>query len=654
MEAAAALDRVVAELPGGGEARAGQRRMAVAVEEAIRAERHLLVQAGTGTGKSIAYLIPALLSGRRVVVATATKALQDQLVGKDLPFLAEHLGRHLGRHSGRRPGEHPGGDGGRAFTYSTLKGRANYLCRQRAEEIRDDAGQLGLDGVALGAPRAEVRGLLAWAAGAARGDRADLAVEPSVPAWSALSVSSRECPGASRCPAGDRCFCEQARHRAATCDVVVVNTHLYGMHLASGGAVLPDHDVVVFDEAHQLEDVISATAGIELGAGRFSALARLATAVLADAALVAAVADAGTALAGALGEWRGRRVRRPDGALADALALGRSRLERLLSALRAVPTDGPPGVGPGAGADVAARAQRALLAASALAVELGAAGRVPEGSVAWVEGPEGSPVLRVAPIDVVDALAPLWDSATVVLTSATLPAALGERLGLAPVAYHQLDVGSPFDYRANARLYCAAHLPDPRRPGYEAALHDELAALITAAGGRTLALFTSWRAMTAALDALRARLEIPLVGQADLPKPALLAAFRDDAATCLFATMGFWQGVDVVGPSLSLVTIDRLPFPRPDEPLLQARRERARAGAFAAVDLPRAATLLAQGAGRLIRSAADRGVVAVLDPRLATAGYRWDIVRALPPMTRSRDRDAILAYLRSLAEPMVT
>jgi ATP-dependent DNA helicase DinG len=256
----------------------------------------------------------------------------------------------------------------------------------------------------------------------------------------------------------------------------------------------------------------------------------------------------------------------------------------------------------------------------------------------WVEGTDANPVLRVAPLDVGELLPEmLWDKRTAVLTSATLPARLPTRLGVAPAQITELDVGSPFDYEAHALLYCASHLPDPRHPSYVEALTDELGDLIEAAGGRTLALFTSFRVLDEAAAALQLRLDLPILTQRDLPKRRLLEQFAADDATCLFATMGFWQGVDVPGASLSLVTIDRIPFPRPDEPLLQARRERAGAEAFGLIDLPRAATLLAQGAGRLIRSSADRGVVAVLDPRLAKAGYRWDMVRALPPMRRTKD-----------------
>jgi ATP-dependent DNA helicase DinG len=272
--------------------------------------------------------------------------------------------------------------------------------------------------------------------------------------------------------------------------------------------------------------------------------------------------------------------------------------------------------------------------------------------VAWVEGLPHAPVLEVAPLDIGPVLADaLWARPTVVLTSATIPRGIERRLGVAEGASDQLDAGSPFPYETNALLYCAAHLPDRRSQGAEEALHEELAGLIDAAGGRTLALFTSWRAMEEAAEALRERLQFRLMTQSELPKPALVEAFTGEETSCLFATMGFWQGVDVPGPALSLVVIDRIPFPRPDEPLLQARRERFGSAAFREVDLPRAATLLAQGAGRLIRSGTDRGVVAVLDPRLARASYRWELVRALPPMTRTRHRDAVEAFLNSRGAP---
>jgi ATP-dependent DNA helicase DinG len=626
VDAVAALEEVVAQLPGGGEARPGQRQMAQAVADAITRKRHLVVQAGTGTGKTLAYLVPMILSGRRVVVATATKALQDQLVGKDLPFLHAHLGR--------------------PFTYASLKGRANYLCLQRAKEVLGGSTDeqmviAGVDALADRAPRTELLRLIEWATESPTGDRADLAFEPSTNAWAALSVSARECPGASRCAIGDACFAERARADAAEADVVVVNTHLYGLHLASGGAVLPEHDLVVFDEAHQLEEVISATAGIELSGGSFTALARAVKSILVDERLIGDLEASAGQMNDALTTHHGQRIRGLDPVLTAAIEVGRGRVDRALAALRGVPGDN---------ADVANRKLRAIKAATALGDELGTLAHVPPTDVSWVEGPRHAPRLRVAPIDVAPTLEMLWGSVTAVLTSATVPRTLPIRLGLPSDEADQLDVGSPFDFDSNALLYCAAHLPDPRADGYEAAMHTELESLILAAGGRTLALFTSWRAMDAAVAALRNRLPFPVLDQQSLPKPALVKAFADDPASCLFATMGFWQGVDVPGDTLSLVTIDRLPFPRPDEPLLQARREQARQGAFAMVDLPRATTLLAQGAGRLIRTATDRGVVAVFDPRLATARYRWEIVNALPPMRRTRERDEVEAFLRLIRD----
>ncbi|MDQ1443538.1 MAG: ATP-dependent helicase DinG [Acidimicrobiaceae bacterium] len=615
-EVETALRRVTAALPGGGEARDGQARMADAVAAAIEGGRHLVVQAGTGTGKSLAYLVPAILSGRRIVVATATKALQDQLADKDLPFLQAQLGA-----------EH-------AFEFAVLKGRSNYLCRQRMREVAGGDDQLELDDD-VGPLGREIARLIEFGADCVSGDRAELSFEPRAKAWSSVSVSAMECPGAAKCPSGAECFAEAARQKAAVADVIVVNTHLYATHLASGGFVLPDHDVVVFDEAHQLEDVAASGLGIELTAGRLRTLARLARPLLGkDPTAADELEGAAALLEAALEPWRGKRLPADLGEHVGAVAaLTGERARRLVSAVRTADGD-------------EARKARVMQAGGHLVGDLAMVAEISDGDVAWVEGQAHAPALKVAPVDVSAVLAArLWGERTAILTSATIPPNLIARLGLPPDETDQLDVGSPFPYADHGVLYCAAHLPDPRSPAYEAAMHDELEALVQAAGGRTLALFTSWRAMNAAADALRPRLPFDLLTQSDLPKPALLRAFIDDERACLFATMGFWQGVDVPGRSLSLVVLDRLPFPRPDEPLMQARRDKAGAAAFRLIDLPRAATLLAQGAGRLIRSATDRGVVAVLDPRLASKSYRWDLVRALPPMRRTRHRAEVEAFL---------
>ncbi|MGI9624362.1 MAG: ATP-dependent DNA helicase [Acidimicrobiales bacterium] len=616
------LEEVTVRLPGGGQHRAGQVELARAVSQAISDRFHLVARAGTGTGKSLAYLVPAIMSGQRTVVATATKALQDQLANKDLPFLGEHLD----------------------FTWAVLKGRSNYVCRQRLVEIANDR-QLALDGVAGDDFDQELDAIVEWSEDTETGDRAELAAEPRTTTWSAVSVTSDTCPGATRCPSGEECFAEWARAEAQVADLVVVNTHLYGLNLASDGVILPEHDVVVIDEAHQLEDIISATAGVEISAGRFHDLARRSSGIIVDDELSKKLSEVGDdvdlALEG-LGDGRVHDV--TDGELGRAISGGRELADRLLAALRNISntTD----------ADLAARKERAQQSATTLIAEIDRAHSVTTSEVAYVTGPPSRRSLRIAPIDVGETLQDsLWKIPTVILTSATIPEVMPEQIGLGPDAFEFVDVGSPFDYEHSALLYCANQLPEPRSEEFEEASQAELERLIIAAGGRTLALFTSWRAMQNAVEALRPRLPWEVLAQGELPKPLLLDEFRDDPESCLFATLSFWQGVDVVGSSLSLLTIDKLPFPRPDDPLLEARRERAGRGAFRKVDLPRAAMMLAQGTGRLIRSESDQGVVAILDRRLATAkNYRWDLIEALPPYRRTADREEAETFLRRLRD----
>ena len=669
-----ALARAAGALPA-HEDRPEQREMAEAVGAAIRSHRHLVVQAGTGTGKSLAYLVPALALGARVVVSTATKALQDQLAHRDLPQLSRSLGVR--------------------FEFAVLKGRSNYICRQRVEEISGGGQQMALgEGEGPEGPQAlgrlgrELRRLVAWAGGPSvamsgdgviavegppgakpghrgrgrevptvSGDRAELSFEPSEAAWAQVSTGWRECPGAAQCPSGGECFAEAARRRAAEADVVVVNTHLYATSLAIKEAeLLPAHDVVVFDEAHELEDIASAALGFDLNQARLVALARLARPLVADASAVAAVEDGAVLLAGALRPRRDQALARPlPEEVSGALVLVRERVSRALDELRKagrVAGAAPAAEAGAAGPGPQARRSRAQKAAVHLLEDVNAVLELPASQIAWVEGPDHGPVLRVAPIDVGDALLErLWrreDAPTAVMTSATIPPRLGERLGLPAGSYDELNVGSPFSYPDQALLYCPVHLPDPRDSRFEAAMHDELVALIEAAQGRALALFTSWRAMQAAAEVVRGKVPWTVLTQSDLPKPKLVAEFSADEHSCLFATMGFWQGVDVPGPSLSLVTIDRLPFPRPDDPLLRARRAALGPRAFELIDVPRAATLLAQGAGRLVRSKQDRGVVAVLDCRLGKARYRWELVNALPPMRRTRSRAEVEAFLADL------
>jgi len=677
------LRRVVATLPA-GEVREGQVEMAEAVAKALASGGHVAVAAGTGTGKSLAYLVPAVSSHKRVVVATATKALQDQLANKDLPLIARGLGQPV--------------------KWAVLKGRSNYLCRQRLYELERLGEQQQLDAPfaealdvppdveAFGADPSEagrgarqsssaravaarqigeeVRRLAAWAGSTASGDRAELEFEPSIPAWSSVSVTADECPGARRCPSASECFAESARARAAAADIVVVNLHLLGADLRCGGEVLPEHDALVVDEAHELEDVLAASLGVDVSPGRLRALASSARGALtaagrraqrgddtAPARAVESVLGVAARFEELLAEGEDRRL--PPGLggeIGEQVTLMVDRLERLGVELRRASdaSGGPGGVGGqgGAGAalggDAAQRCLRALLGVDRCREELAACISAGGDEVVWVTGGI-RPAMHSAPLDVSETMsAQVFSAMPVVLTSATLPRGLAVRMGAPSDSTAELDVGSPFAYKAHGLLYCAASLPDRRRPEAEPAIHDEIEALVLAAGGRTLALFTSRRAMTLAAEVLAGRLPWPVLVQGELPKAALLEALSSQSAACLFATMSFWQGVDVPGPALTLVIIDRIPFPRPDDPLMAARREAAGPAGFQQVDLPRAATLLAQGAGRLIRTATDRGVVAVLDPRLAKASYGPTLVKALPPMRRTRDRAEAEAFLRGI------
>ncbi len=600
------------------------RRIAEAIEEGS----HLVIRAGTGTGKSLAYLVPAILSGQRTIVATATKALQDQLAGKDLPFLVEHLDHQ--------------------FNFAVLKGRSNYVCRQRLDEVAESEAQQALDGLAETANADELQAIAAWADTTETGDRADLPIQPTPATWAAVSVGSHECPGAVKCPRGGDCFSEKARSAAAGADVVVTNLHLYGIDVATDGMILPEHDLAILDEAHQTEDVLAQACGFELRGGRFTALVRNSRSILTGSRAIEDVNNLVGHLVDALAGHVGRRlVPADDGDLRSALELARSRLAGLRSELMNVPTTGP--------GDVAARRARALQTLGTLSGDVDAAlnldgGPMPGAKVAWVEGRADRPVLHVAPVEVGEVLnQKLWGDRTVILTSATVPANLADRLGMTDHPHRFEDVGSPFDFDRQALLYCATSLPDPREADYRAACHDEIERLAVAAGGRMLALFTSRRALDEAVEALRDRLPWTVLHQDDLPKPLLMARFAEDETSCLFGTKGLWHGIDVPGPSLSLVVIDRIPFPRPDDPLLSARRDLVGNGAFREIDLPRAATELAQGAGRLIRTGDDIGVVAVLDRRLATnRSYRWDLLEAMPPMARTSDPQEVVSFLEGL------
>jgi ATP-dependent DNA helicase DinG len=682
-EAAETLAAVIAAKPG-GETRPGQEAMCAAVDAALASGEHLLVEAPTGVGKSLAYLAPAVAHARsgadaRVVVVTATKGLQEQLTRDDLPTLAAALP-------------------GRPLRFAMLKGRSNYLCRAKLDvtmvdgiEARLDFGDEGVAG-ALDA----VKRLADWGEATETGDRADAPGAVSEAVWSQVSVDPGECPGAANCHAGDVCFAEAARDRAEAAEIVVVNTHLYAAHLASGGNVLPPHTAVVFDEAHTLEDTFAGAFGVRLTPYRVRRAAARAKAAGGDADLIRRLDRAADALDAALGAPP-EATRVDLAGAADAPA----EVQELAAVLVTVATlarevhgtlrKSELGLvgGSGGGSDVArAKAAQATRLLDGLADDIALLLDPPPNSVAWIESNKGRPELHQATVDVGPALAArLYPEVTVIATSATLATGgrfdlLARRLGLTlpppepgddedddrasdasdpeveptPPVHRALTVPSPFDYARQGWLYVAKHLPEPNDPRFGEAMADELHALITAAGGRTLALFTSRAAMDRTADALAARGGYEVLVQDRLPRPELLARFRAGPGSALFATQGFWQGVDLPGHLCRLVAIDRIPFPRPTDPLVAARRAAAtarRENDFAAVDLPAAATLLAQGAGRLIRTTTDSGVVAVFDRRLATKSYRQTLLATLPPLRRTIDQAQMIAVLSALRDAEV-
>jgi len=626
-----ALEIATSALPH-SESRPGQKEMAHAVEEALHEGKHLIVQAGTGTGKTIAYLVPAIVAGKRTVVTTATKALQDQLAHKDLPFLVQHLSEYVNRD----------------ITFAVLKGRSNYVCRQRLAELNgetekknrkaDSPTLLEVDEMSQSVRR-EIDLISEWTKTTKSGDMADISWSPSDRALRAVSVGSDECPGARRCPVGGTCFSELARFKASEADIVVVNTHLYGLHVASGGQLLPEHEVLIVDEAHGLEDIMSDTVGVSIHAGNFNFFAGVVKRIIADPKVISDIVNIGTMLDEVLSPIHNQRISAPLPLEVTAvLAEGRRIVARILDILRTIETKDD---------DSNQRKLRAQTLATRLADTIDVALKTDDTYVPYISGTVDHPKLDIAPLDVGPVLdAGVWQKTTAILTSATVPSKMADRIGL-PVSKTQLcNVESPFDYQSNAVLYCSKHLPNPNSPEFTKLMHEELFHLISAAGGRTLALFTSYRALDAAVDAMRKRLPNTILSQREYQKNQLVKLFSEDESSCLFATSGFFQGIDIPGRTLSLVTLDRIPFPRPDDPLLSARRDAIGDRAFREIDLPRAATLLAQATGRLIRNATDRGVVAVFDPRLGNAGYRRDILGSMPPMRKSVDRHEVEEFLR--------
>lgn len=669
MDAASALDAVTGAL-GAGEARPQQVEMAERVAKAIETKTGVAIQAGTGVGKTFGYLAPAIAHaaepGKRVVVVTSSIALQDQLAGKDLPFLEAHHPDH--------------------FRWTVLKGRGNYVCHAALDETLDsldadhqtsfgfDIGVAASGGRERGKPadpdrldRDQLTVIAEWIDRSPTGDRAELGplldAEVDAATWSAVTVAPGACPGAESCAFGDQCHYEKRKLAAYRSDVLVVNAHLYGAHLALDGALLPEHDVVVIDEAHEFVDAVIGALSVELSKARIGQVAAVVRAVLADAGTELRQLDGRAQL---LHEAIQRLADQQDADRSPRRLIGGiGAHENLLAATVGVM---PPLVeltqalrdakaGRGEGSDTG-RIDGAILAVTGLhsdiAERLLATDGAP-GEVVYLERTANTASVRLAATNVGGRLrAVAWDAGVVpILTSATLPATIPGQLGLPKM--ERIDVGTPFPFREHALLYVPKRFPEPSGSSvdeWRRQATEELLAIIDAAGGRTLALFTTTRAVADAAEAARRRFpKLTIHAQGELPKAELTRRFVEEETACLFATSSFWTGIDAQGATLRAVVIDKLPFPVPTDPIILAKEDLVgKENSFALVSLPAVAVQLAQGAGRLIRTSTDQGVVAVLDSRLATRSYRRQILDCLPPMKRTIDRDEVFAFLRALRE----
>jgi len=590
--------------------------MAQAVESALAERRHLIVEAGTGTGKTLAYLVPSILSGKRVVISTGTKNLQEQLYFKDLPFLQSLFDRHL------------------AVCY--MKGRANYLCRQKLYDAEREPVLSGLEEVR------EFEAIRDWEATTKTGDRSELRELPEKSgAWWKLDARSDLCAG-QKCKQFDRCFITEMHRRAAESDIIIVNHHLFFADLAvrdqAFGGILPDYSAVIFDEAHEMEDVAGQYFGMSVSNLQIQELIKDTASISRRKLFASPELDRTLIHLGdrteeffSLFPQEGRQgFRNQEEFLADnedfyqELRLG---LEALCARLELIPE---------AVEETLPLVRRAKLIQEGLRfwMKCGDAAYV-----YWVERRGRGLYLQATPIDVSAALATrLFDCVEcAILTSATLTVGGGfeytqTRLGL-PNA-RTLRIESQYDFGTQTLLYVPPRLPDPRQPEFTKSAADEIERILRASRGRAFALFTSYQQMRQVYELLRGRLEYPMLLQGDAPRNALIEAFRSTAGAVLFATSSFWQGVDVQGEQLSCVIVDRLPFAVPTDPVISARVDAIRqngGNAFYEYQIPQAALALKQGFGRLIRSTADRGVLVLLDNRITKLPYGRMFLESLPP-----------------------
>lgn len=622
------------------EFRPGQIQMAQAVEAAIQGRHHLCVEAGTGTGKTLAYLLPCIFSRKRIIISTGTKNLQEQIFFKDLPFLEEALGRKL--------------------SVCYVKGRSNYLCLKKLAEI-DGEGYL----FSRHDPE-YLEAIRDWVRTTATGDRAELKDLPDdFILWHHLDARRETCTG-QRCPDFESCFVTRVRQRALESDIVIVNHHLFFADLAlrqgDFGSVLPDYSVVVFDEAHELEDVVTQYFGVMVSSYRLEEFARDAARALADSGDPSTfLHDQLAKLAGCSGEFfgafRGKEGRHSLRELGQGLAVRRGpqrgnppdeAYRRLLTLLSVISTslEGLPNQSDAI--DGLCRRCREMHDELTAILESDSSEHV-----YWYEVRGRGVFLWASPIQVssilADRLFTRVDSA--ILTSATLSTEgtfhfIRSRLGLHDC--QELILDSHFDFARQALFYVPAEMAEPREEGWVDQACIELEQILEASSGRAFVLFTSYSQMNAIYNSLQSRLPYPVLIQGEKSKRGLLEAFRSTPNAVLFATASFWQGVDVQGEQLSCVVIDKLPFSVPSDPIVAARiRHLNEVGgnAFHEYQIPEAVILLKQGFGRLIRSRSDRGILALLDTRIMTKSYGRVFLSSLPPAPLTRDAGQMRNFL---------
>lgn len=633
-ESLALLDRVVRQ--AGGSSRPQQEAMTRAVTEALLGDRNLVVQAGTGVGKSLGYLVPVFLRAASTretqIISTSSLALQRQILVSDGPLVQRVLRE----------------ENGTEVDLQVLKGWSNYLCKYRLSGgLQDEMLWQEASAAKVGAQ--EVEHIREWAENTETGDRDEIDFPVRATSWQQVSVSKRECIGSS-CPFVEECFPAMAKERAFAADVVVTNHSLLGIYANGRAEVLPEFGALVIDEAHELAARVRQQGNQHLGGSTVAAASR----PLRDLSPLEAadLRSAGDRVEDALEQL-------PEGLIrlrSDALRQAMRELDDAVRAARKSLS------GNSAGAKKSDAAHLARGRLDSLREVLDAWDEDPEKSITWLTRTGGgNPRLSIAPLHVSTLLANhlLADQPTI-FASATLMSGgtfqsfrYQAGVDLAERAVEEIDVGTPFNPAKQGILYVASHLEPPRRDGRGDQFYEELVQLAKASGGGMLGLFSSTSGMEAATAYLREHSDLRILLQGEDSLPSLIRDFSEDMNACLIGTLSLWQGVDIPGLACRLVVMDKIPFPRPDDPIVQAETRLLAArgrNAFTEVSLAPAATLMAQGAGRLLRKLTDRGVVAVLDSRISTRGYGSYVKRSLPPFWQTEDQKTVLAALGRLAQ----